>query len=197
MYHPDNLEGVVTNALERGLPVPLLIAYDCLTSTTLGFDWSHRLVEAGYHCYILTVFALVGWFLTQVLIASIPHYSAYGFVAIGYLMVFDTLVYFYWANINLSPPCIVITDSYVELRHGLCFWTCLVMGVWSCIYGLIMTVYDTVYPDKFLTIFDLDYDHKRALAAANHLNRLSEINVSFRRRSQMLGQQDDPFVKMA
>lgn len=116
MYHPENLEGVLTNALERGLPIPLLVAYDCMSSTASGFDWSHRIVEAGYHCYIITVFALVGWFLNQVLIAAIPHYSAYGFVIIGYLMVLDAVIYFYWANISLSPPCIVITDSYVELR---------------------------------------------------------------------------------
>lgn len=116
MYHPENLEGVMLHGLQQGLPVPLLVAYDCLSSASLGFDWSHRLVEAGYHCYIITVLALVGWFLNQVLIAAIPHYSAYGFVIIGYMMVFDTVVYFYWANISLSQPCIVITDAYVELR---------------------------------------------------------------------------------
>lgn len=77
----------------------------------------------------------------------------------------------------------------------MCFWACLGMGVWSCIYGLIMTVYDTMYPDKFLTAFDLDYDHKRALAAANHLDRISAANCSFRR--SLMGQQKDPFVKAA
>lgn len=87
----------------------------------------------------------------------------------------------------INWPC------YLHFRHGMCFWTCLVMGVWTCIYGLIMTVYDTVHPDKFLTVFDLDYDHKRALATAHRLNRLSEINFSYRRT----GQQSDPFVKIA
>lgn len=115
-YHPENLDGALGQALQKGLPVPLLVAYDCLSSGIRGFEWPHRLVEAGYHCYIITVFALVGWFLNQVLIAAIPRYSAYGFVIIGYMMLFDVVVYLYWANVSLAPPCIVITDSYVQLR---------------------------------------------------------------------------------
>jgi len=95
--------------------VPLLTVYECLSSARLGFSWSHRIVEAGYHCYLINVFALTGWFIVQVLIAAIPHYSAFGFVIIGYMMLFNTLVYFCWADIDSAIPCIVISDSYIEL----------------------------------------------------------------------------------
>jgi len=193
MYHPDNLVGVVQEALERGLPLPILVAIECLTSAAQGFPWSHYVEEAGYHCYIITVFALVGWFLNQVLMAAIPRYSAYGFVIIGHLMIFDATIYFYWADVANVPHCIVITDAYVKLRHGVCFWTCLAVGVWSCIYGLVMTVYDTIYPDKFLTIFDLDYDIKKTLGAVHRANRLSRMNMSYWRKR--VGFKNDPFVK--
>lgn len=102
-------------ALERGLPVPLLTVYTCMTSATMGFDWSQKIMEAGYHCYLITVFSLVGWFLVQILIAAIPHYSAIGFIIVGYMMIFNTVVYFYWATIYKAQPCIVISDSYIEL----------------------------------------------------------------------------------
>lgn len=56
-------------------------------------------------------------------------------------------------------------------RYGASFWTCLIVGVWACIYGFGLSVYDRLHPDKFLTIFDIDYDHKHALATAHRLNR--------------------------
>lgn len=46
------------------------------------------------------------------------------------------------------------------------------MGLWSTIFGFVTVVYDVIHPDKFLTIFDLDYEHKRALARANKCNRM-------------------------
>ena len=63
------------------------------------------------------------------------------------------------------------------------------MGVWGCIYGFCLSVYDLIYPDKFLTIFDIDYDHKRALAAAHRFNHLSKVSGG--RREEDLTAQGD------
>jgi hypothetical protein len=56
-----------------------------------------------------------------------------------------------------------------------------------------MAVYDTIHPDKFLTIFDLDYDHKRALATAHRLNHLPRITFE---ELQESGDGNDPFVQI-
>lgn len=116
MYLPSNFDGVLVKALNRGLPIPILTAYECLLSATTGFEWSHRILEAGYHVYLILVFALVGWFLAALLVAAIPRYGSYGFIAVGILMIFASVVYFYWAAVTVALPCIVIGDSYVELR---------------------------------------------------------------------------------
>ncbi|ODN01216.1 Dual oxidase maturation factor 1 [Orchesella cincta] len=170
MFVPSNFEGVMEKALDHGLPIPILTVYDCLLSATMGFDWSHRILEAGYHVYLILVFALVGWFIAILLVAAIPRYGCYAFIAVGILMIFASVVYFYWAAISEALPCIVIGDTYVELRYGICFWASLIMGLWSTMYGFTLAVYDVIYPDKFLTIFDLDYDHKRALNRAHRFN---------------------------
>lgn len=119
MYNPSNFEGVMEKALQRGLPIPILTVYECLLSATMGFEWSHRILEAGYHVYLILVFALVAWCLAVILVAAIPRYGSYAFIAVGILMIFATLVYFYWAAISEALPCIVIGDSYVELRYVL------------------------------------------------------------------------------
>lgn len=117
MYLPSNFDGVMEKALERGLPIPILTVYECLLSATMGFDWSQRIVEAGYHVYLILVFALVGWFIAALLVAAIPRYGSYGFIAVGILMILASVVYFYWAAVSEALPCIVIGDSYVELRY--------------------------------------------------------------------------------
>jgi len=56
-----------------------------------------------------------------------------------------------------------------------------------------MAVFDTIHPDRFLTIFDLDYDHKRALATAHRLNHLPRIQFQeFEERDP----DNDPFVQI-
>lgn len=116
MYNPSNLEGVMEKSLNHGLPIPILTVYECLLSATSGFDWSHRILEAGYHVYLILVFALVLWSIACVLVATIPRYGSYAFIAVGILMMFGSVVYFYWAAVSEALPCIVIGDSYLELR---------------------------------------------------------------------------------
>lgn len=116
LYIPSNIEGVMGKALSHGLPIPILTVYECLLSANMGFEWSHRILEAGYHSYLILVFALVGWILASLLVAAIPRYGCFGFIAVGVLMIFASLVYFYWAAITEALPCIVIGDTYVELR---------------------------------------------------------------------------------
>lgn len=65
----------------------------------------------------------------------------------------------------------------VFCRYGVCFWASLGMGLWSTMYGFLLAVYDVIHPDKFLTIFDLDYDHKRALARAHRSNYISAADM--------------------
>ncbi|CAG7822941.1 unnamed protein product [Allacma fusca] len=175
-YHPDDLVPVMGNSLRRGMPSPLITVIHFLTASTLGFEWPHRVGEAGFHVYIILLFALLGWFGAVLLTACIPRYSSYAFIAVGVLMVAATLIYFYWAMIDLVFPCIVIEDNFVQVKYGACYWTCLGVGVWSIIYGFTLATFDITHPDSFLTIFDIDYDEKRTLARANRLNLFAPIS---------------------
>lgn len=38
-------------------------------------------------------------------------------------------------------------------------------------YGFTLALMDVIYPDRFLSIFDLDFDHKCALAVAHRMNK--------------------------
>jgi len=170
MFTPEHLDGVMNKALERGDPIPVLTALQCLTSAKQGFLWSHKVADIGYHCDMVLLYSLFVWGVTMIFIAVIPRYSSCAFVVIGVMMICTVFIYFAWVNIDMDLPCIIISDTFVELKYGKCFWACLGIGVWSYMYGFFLAIYDFVNPDKFLTVFDIDYDYKRTIAAAKRIN---------------------------
>ena len=113
---PEDLEHVMRNILRRGMPTPLLTVFHFLTASTLGFEWPHHIGEAGFHCLLILIFALLGWVLACLLTAAIPRYSCYAYIGIGVLMVLAVFTYFYWAMLDLIFPCIVIEDQFMRLK---------------------------------------------------------------------------------
>lgn len=116
MYIPELFEPEMGHALLAGYPVPLLTVYHFLTSATRGFSWSQDILEAGYHCYLLVIFALTVWFVTLVFIAAVPRYSCYAFVVIGCLLLFTNITYFYWVKLYHHFPPIYVGGEFVHLR---------------------------------------------------------------------------------
>jgi hypothetical protein len=116
MFKPELLESSMDGALAVGLPVPLLTAIHFLTSATLDFHWSQDVMEAGYHCYLILVFALLVWFLALLFIAAIPRYSCYSFIVIGVLMISTNVIYFYWVMLDHHFPPFFISGQFIELR---------------------------------------------------------------------------------
>lgn len=174
IFHPETLEMSLNYYLGEGMPTPLLTILSFLTGSSEGFEWPHRLSEAGFHCYIILLAALILWFVALLLIAFIPRYSSFAFIGIGALMVINTIVYFYWAKTDCVYPVITVADRFIKLSYGPCFWSCLGIGGWSIIYGFTLLVIDIIHPDKFITIFDVEYDEKRTLARAYQLNKFEE-----------------------
>ena len=116
MFKPELLEPSMNRALEVGLPVPLLTVIHFMTSASLDFHWSQDIMEAGYHCYLVLVLALLVWILALLFIAGVPRYSCYTFIVIGVLMISTNVIYFYWVQLDRHFPCIFVSGKFIELR---------------------------------------------------------------------------------
>jgi len=116
MFKPEMLEPRMEEAMEQGLPIPLLSVLHFLTSAQAGFGWSQDIMEGGYHCYCILTFALGTWFLAILFVASIPRYSCYTFLVTGLLMITNVMVYFHWVQLDRHFPPIFISGEFLELK---------------------------------------------------------------------------------
>lgn len=143
-------------ALVKGLPYPILTIAEYLSQDLEGFCWGRRYREAGYYSYILLWAAFSMWLVMNILLCAVPRYGAYTLQLVGALMLFTNAIYA--LLLPKKPLVIPFEDTKLTFRYGWCFWLVLVAGVVAILVGATITILDTLYPNKFSTILEVDYD---------------------------------------
>ncbi|XP_050421196.1 dual oxidase maturation factor 1 isoform X1 [Adelges cooleyi] len=144
-------------ALYRGLPFPILTVAEYFSLGQEGFAWGGQYRAAGYYGTIFLWTAFVSWFLMNVLLVVVPRYGAYTMMATGSFMVGATAAY------HCMLPWIPLVirfqdDKFLLFKLGWCFWLTLFTGMLCIAVGLIIVAVDCVYPHKFSTILEVDFD---------------------------------------
>lgn len=153
---PTDMRQRYREALVKGLPYPILTVAEYLALDNEGFAWGRYYRSAGYYCSIFLWSAFTSWLLMNVLLVNVPRYGAYTMTVTGLLMGFSCLIFYL-----LMPPKnldIRFEDVTLTFRLGWCFWLTLVVGCLVTVCGLIISMVDCIYPHKFSTILEVDFD---------------------------------------
>ncbi|XP_022182880.1 dual oxidase maturation factor 1 [Myzus persicae] len=144
-------------ALYRGMPFPILTVAEYFSLGQEGFAWGGQYRAAGYYGSIFLWTAFVLWFLMNVLLIVVPRYGAYTMIGMGSFMVGATVAYH---SMLPSSPLVIRfqDDKFLLFRLGWCFWLTLFTGLLCISVGLIIVAIDCVYPHKFSTILEVDFD---------------------------------------
>ncbi|KAG0717953.1 Dual oxidase maturation factor 1 [Chionoecetes opilio] len=153
---PGDMRQRYKEALVRGLPYPILTVAEYLAVDNEGFAWGRYYRSAGYYCSIFLWAAFASWLLMNVMLVNVPRYGAYTMTVTGILMSFASLIFY----LLMPPKPLDMRFENVTLtfRLGWCFWLTLVVGGLVTVCGLIISMLDCIYPHKFSTILEVDFD---------------------------------------
>jgi len=142
--------------LERGLPFPILTVAEYFTLGQEGFTWGGNYRHAGYYTSIILWASFATWLLMNLLLVVVPRYGAYAMTLTGCLMLSAALVYH--CLIPPNPLRIRFEDTMLSFKFGWCFWLTIIAGGLCMFVGLIILAIDLIYPNRFSTILEVDYD---------------------------------------
>ncbi|KDR12423.1 hypothetical protein L798_13472 [Zootermopsis nevadensis] len=143
-------------ALVRGLPFPILTVAEYFSLGQEGFAWGGQYRAAGYYGAILLWSAFAMWLLMNLLLVVVPRYGAYAMMVTGTLLLSTDLVYY--MLIPLNPLVVRFEGSVLMFRLGWCFWLVITAGALCIVVGLVIAIIDLIYPHRFSTILEVDYD---------------------------------------
>ncbi|XP_018010915.1 uncharacterized protein LOC108668245 isoform X2 [Hyalella azteca] len=153
---PNDLKEHYVKALAKGLPYPLLTVAEYLSLDKEGFSWGRSYRTAGYYTSIMLWSAFTTWLLSCLLLVTVPRYGAYLLAITGTLMGFACLVF--WMLRPATPLVLRFEETAITFSLGWCFWLVL---IWGCVIGVAgcsIATLDWVFPHRFSTILDLDFD---------------------------------------
>ncbi|XP_076360700.1 dual oxidase maturation factor 2-like isoform X2 [Tachypleus tridentatus] len=143
-------------ALVKGLPFPILTIAEYFSQELEGFCWGRRYRMAGYYSYILLWTAFGLWLLMNVLVCTVPRYGAFCMQLTGAVMLLTNAVYA--LLLPRKPLVIPFEEGTLMFTYGWCFWLVLAAGSIAFFTGATVAIIDIVFPNKFSTILEVDYD---------------------------------------
>ncbi|XP_054715837.1 dual oxidase maturation factor 2-like [Uloborus diversus] len=144
------------HALVKGLPFPLLTIAEYFTQELEGFCWGRRYRLAGYYSHILLWAAFSLWLLMNILLCTVPRYGAYTMQLTGTVMLLTNGIYTYL--LPRKPLVIPFEGGALTFKFGWCFWIVLAAGIISVVVGGAVAIVDLLFPNKFSTILEVNYD---------------------------------------
>lgn len=146
-------------ALQRGLPVPILTVLNYLSHQEEGFRWSADYRTAGYYCKFVLTWALICWAWMNIMFLVIPRYGALSMVGVGSLALLA--VFIYWILLPQHQLVIHINGQVISFSLGGCFWTVFSVGIVASSLGTVLFMLDYHWPGC------LDFD---LLIEVGHVN---------------------------
>ncbi|CAL1263790.1 unnamed protein product [Larinioides sclopetarius] len=150
------LKAEFREALIKGLPFPILTIAEYLSQNMEGFSWGGKYRKAGYYTNIMLWASFAMWLVMNILLCMVPRYGAYTMVLTGLMILSSNAIY---ALLLPKVPLIIHFEMQIlTFSLGWCFWALLGAGTLCTIVGTLMSIVDNFFPNKFSTIFEVDYD---------------------------------------
>ncbi|XP_052753490.1 dual oxidase maturation factor 2 [Galleria mellonella] len=142
--------------LVRGLPYPVLSVAEHFAVQHEGFEWGAKYRAAGYTTSTLLWTALALWLLMNLLLVVVPRYGAYAMATVGVTLC--AAAGGYWASLPTAPLIVRLDGAMLFFSLGWCFWLVLISGCICIVVGLLIAALDLMWPHRFSTVLEVDYD---------------------------------------
>ncbi|XP_049873226.1 dual oxidase maturation factor 1 [Pectinophora gossypiella] len=142
--------------LERGLPYPVMSVAEHFSVQHEGFEWGAKYRAAGYTTSTLLWTALALWLLMNLLLVVVPRYGAFAMACLGVTLC--AAAGGYWASLPQTPLVVRLDGAMLFFSLGWCFWLVLIAGCACVVVGLVIAVLDMIWPHRFSTVLEVDYD---------------------------------------
>ncbi|XP_055848795.1 dual oxidase maturation factor 1 [Episyrphus balteatus] len=174
------------DALQRGLPYPILTVAEYFSLGREGFSWGGQYRAAGYFASILLWTSLASWLLMNLLLIAVPRYGAYMKALTGLLLVITNIGYY--CLLPDRPLTIYLEGGKLEFHLGWCYWLLLVAGILCFVAGVLISIIDLVWPHTFSTVLEVYY----GTPYDRHVILEESSDVRFRKRISNRGLEDPP-----
>uniref|UniRef100_T1JS80 Dual oxidase maturation factor 1 n=1 Tax=Tetranychus urticae TaxID=32264 RepID=T1JS80_TETUR len=144
------------NALAKGLPFPILTILEYLSKADEGFCWGKKYRLAGHYGSTLLTMSFCLWIFMIVLLCAVPRYGIYALQSTGALMLLTNALYSVLLPAN--PLRIPFEGGVLSFSYGWSYWLVLGAGSSALAVGTILAIIDILFPNKFSTILEVDYD---------------------------------------
>jgi len=161
-------------ALAKGLPFPILTIAEYLSQDGEGFCWGRRYRLSGYYASILLWGAFCSWLLMNVLLCAVPRYGVYCMQLTGMLMLSTNALYA--ILLPKKPLVIPFENEVLSFHYGWSFWVVFIGGSLAVVVGAIISIIDTLFPHKFSTILEIDYDTPYRYFVGNDAHLFGHLN---------------------
>lgn len=150
----EDMRAQFREALQRGLPVPILTVVNYLSHQEEGFRWSVDFRRAGYFCQFTLTLTLISWAWMNIFFLVIPHHGAIAMITTGLLALLA--VFLYWILLPAFDLVININGSTLQFKLDGCYWTVLATGLFALLAGSILLILEIRKPGTL--VFDLEID---------------------------------------
>lgn len=111
----------------------------------------------------------------NILLCAVPRYGAYTMMLTGVLLLSTNITY---ALLLPKPPLLIpFEGAQLRFQLGWCFWAVCSAGFLALFVGAIYALLDTIYPNKFSTILEVDYDTPYRYFVGNDAHLLSSHDL--------------------
>lgn len=148
-------------ALERGLPVPILTVINYFSHQEEGFRWSVDYRRAGFFCQFFLTLTLISWAWMNIFFLVIPQHGAVAMITTGLLGLMA--VFLYWILLPALDLVIFINGSLLKFKLDGCYWTVLVTGLVALLTGSAMLIIELRHPGSLAFDLEVDSDIKEKL----------------------------------
>ncbi|XP_023139888.2 dual oxidase maturation factor 1 [Amphiprion ocellaris] len=152
----DTMAEVYEDALERGLPNPILYIAEKFTLTSpCGLIFQYRYSGRYASATLWTAFCC--WMLANILFSMpVILYAGYMMIATAAFIFFSMASF---STIMNVPQCVFsIGTASFEAEYSRSFWLALATGVLCTIIGILVVMFDFLVPEKIKEVFSVDMD---------------------------------------
>ncbi|KAK0421002.1 hypothetical protein QR680_015016 [Steinernema hermaphroditum] len=155
-----SMERELKRSLQKGLPYPILRVIEYLSVDRAGFVWGRQYRLAGYYASILLWVAFSCWLLQFLLLCIVPHQYAQTTLWLGSVILLADVVYAINTpnHLHIRFPGPQHEISVLDFHFSTCFYSTLIAGISSIVYGSILWFLQSNTSFVFTTFLSSELD---------------------------------------
>lgn len=126
----------------------------------------------------------------NILLCAVPRYGCYTMQLTGALLLLANVLYS--MLVPSKPLRIPFEGATLTFHYGWCYWLVFSAGLTALVIGLTVSIVDILFPHKFSTILEVDYDTPYRYFVGNDAHIIGSLPPPMIGQFYYHGQNDGP-----